>query len=163
MAKVIAFRKSDDFFTATPPLEALRLLLSDLASRPGRGTRSEIKMMVIDAKKAHLHAMAGRELFIELPPEAGGGCARLRRSLCGTRDALALWEAFVAAQLHNLGCVWGRPNACTFAHPQRGLRCIVHGDDFVFTGVGHELAWALSELDKVVLLKVVGCAGVREG
>ena len=36
--------------------------------------------MVIDAKKAHLRAMAGRELFIELPPEAGGGCARLRRS-----------------------------------------------------------------------------------
>jgi len=71
VAKEIAFRRSDDFFAATPPLEALRLLLSDLASRLGRGTRSEIKMMVIDAKKAHLHAMAGRELFIELPPERG--------------------------------------------------------------------------------------------
>ena len=81
VAKEMAFRNNDDFFAATPPLEALRLLLSDLASRLGRGTRSEIKMMVIDAKKAHLRAMAGRELFIELPPEAGGGCARLRRSL----------------------------------------------------------------------------------
>ena len=97
-------------------------------------------MMVIDAKKAHLRAMAGRELFIELPPEKGGGCARLRRYLYGTRDAAALWEAFVAAQLQNLGIVRGRSNVCTFAHPQRGLRCIVHGDDFVFTGVGHELA-----------------------
>jgi hypothetical protein len=81
VAKEIAFRRSDDFFAANPPLEALRLLLSDLASRPRRGTRSQTKMMVIDANKAYLHAMAGRELFIELPPEAGGGCARLRRSL----------------------------------------------------------------------------------
>ena len=104
-------------------------------------------MMVIDAKKAHLHAMAGRELFIELPPEAGGGCARLRRSLYGTRDALALWEAFVVAQLQNLGFARGRPIAYTFAHPQRGLKRIVHGDDFVCTGVGHELAWVRSELE----------------
>ena len=28
LAKEIAFRKNDDFFAATPPLEALRLLLS---------------------------------------------------------------------------------------------------------------------------------------
>ena len=60
----------------------------------------------------------------------------------------------MAAQLHNLGFARGRPNACTFAHPQRGLRCIVHGDDCVFTGVGHELAW-----NKVVLLKVLGVLG----
>jgi hypothetical protein len=35
----------------------------------------------------------------------------------------------------------------------------VHGDDFVFTGVGHELAWARTELERVVLLKVVGVLG----
>ena len=159
VAEEIAFRANDDVFAATPPLEALRLLLSDIASRHGRGTRPEIKMMAIDASKAHLHAMAGRELYIELPPEAGGGCARLRRSLYEIRDALALWEAFVAAGLHNLGFVRGRSNACACAHPRRGLRCIAHGDDFAFTGVGHELAWVRSELEKVMLLKVVGVLG----
>ena len=35
----------------------------------------------------------------------------------------------------------------------------MHGDDFVFPGVAHELAWARQELEKVVLLKVVGVLG----
>jgi hypothetical protein len=39
----------------------------------------------------------------------------------------------------------------------------VHGDDFVFTGVGHELAWARTELERVVLLKVVGVLGFGTG
>ena len=71
-------------------------------------------MMVLDAKKAHLHAAAERELFIELPPEAGGGYARLLRSLYGARDAPALWEAFAARQLQGLGLQRGcRTPACS--------------------------------------------------
>ena len=42
VAKEIAFRKGDYFFAATPPLEALQLPLSDLASRLGRGTRQRL-------------------------------------------------------------------------------------------------------------------------
>ena len=38
VAKEIAFRRSDDFFAATPPLEALRALLSAVASSSLRGT-----------------------------------------------------------------------------------------------------------------------------
>ena len=95
----------------------------------------ETKFMVLDAGKAQLHAAAERNLFIELPPEAGGGCARLLRPLCGTRDAPALWESFAAGQLQRLGFRRGHSNACVFAHSARGLRCLLHGDDFVFTGV----------------------------
>ena len=80
VAKDIAFKKDDSFYAATPPLEALRLLLSGMATDRQIGA-NETKMMVLDAKKAHLHAAAERELFIELPPEAGGGFARLLRSL----------------------------------------------------------------------------------
>ena len=93
-----------------------------------------MKLMVLDAKKAHLHAKAERDLYVELPAEAGGGYARLIRSLYGTRDAPALWEAYAAAQLQALGFQRGRSNACVFFHPGRGLRCLVHGDDFVVTG-----------------------------
>ena len=96
VAKEIAFWKSDDFFAATPPLEALRMLISRAAT--GRTTSAGgRKIMVIDARKAHLHAMTERDVFVELPPEIRkpGVCARLRRCLYGTRDAPARWEVFL--------------------------------------------------------------------
>ena len=70
----------------------LRLILSEAASqsdKPGR----ELKLMLLDAKKAHLHAMAEREIYVELPPERArpGSCCLLRRCLYGTRDAPRLW------------------------------------------------------------------------
>ena len=69
VAKDIATYKSDLFHSATPPLEALRLLLSHAAS--GRKTESGgRKLMVIDAKKAHLHAFTTRDTYVDLPPEA---------------------------------------------------------------------------------------------
>ena len=57
VAQEVNTYKEDAFFAATPPLEALRLLLSHVATgRKGRfGGR---KLMVLDAKKAHLHADA---------------------------------------------------------------------------------------------------------
>ena len=58
VAKEFATYKSAEFFAATPPLEALRMMISHAASgrANGRGGR---KILVIDARKAHLHAMAG--------------------------------------------------------------------------------------------------------
>ena len=55
VAKDFALTKTDEFFAAMPPIEALRILLSFTASgrQNGRGGR---KVMVMDAKKAHLHA-----------------------------------------------------------------------------------------------------------
>ena len=40
VAKDIAFYKSDEFFAATPPLEAMRLILSEAASQGPPATRS---------------------------------------------------------------------------------------------------------------------------
>ena len=118
VAKDFANTRDDAFFAATPPLEALRLLLSDMMSGTAGGAE-ETKLMVLDAKKAHLHAWAERDLFVELPAEAGGGFARLVRSLYGTRDAPALWEAYAAAQLTALGFRRGRSNACVYWHPPK--------------------------------------------
>ncbi len=50
VVKEIATYKTDDFFAATPPLEASRLLLS-LAASGAQDTKIE----VLDARKAHLH------------------------------------------------------------------------------------------------------------
>jgi hypothetical protein len=153
-------QRNDDFFAATPPLEALRLLLSHVASHGG-----ELKIEVIDARKAHLHAFVDRAIFVHLPPEDArpGFCARLRRCLYGTRDAPKRWEAFLADQLRKLGFAQGRASPCCFQHSSRDLRCVVHGDDFVFAGPVGELNWARAMMAECFLTKVVGRLGGGAG
>ena len=80
----------------------------------------------------------------------------MRRSLYGPRHAPALWEAYAAAQLQSLGCVWCRPNACKFAHPLSVLRSIVHGDGVFFIGTAQGVVLARRELEKTVVLNLVG-------
>eukprot|EP00969_Alexandrium_andersonii_P359433 15453206-Alexandrium_andersonii.AAC.1 len=60
VANDVAFYKVDSMFAATHPLEALRLPLSDLATRrrgcaSGR-RRGAQKPLLIDERKAHLRA-----------------------------------------------------------------------------------------------------------
>ena len=66
--KEFANTKSDDFFSITLPLEALRLLLSHAASGRSSSTGGR-KVLVVDARQAHWHAFAERNL-------ARGPCAR---------------------------------------------------------------------------------------
>ena len=54
------------------------MLLSGMRSEVRRGA-DEVKLMILEAKKAQLHAKAEWDLFVQLPAEAGGGCARLVR------------------------------------------------------------------------------------
>ena len=124
----------------------------------GRGGR---KLLVIDAKKAHLHAFIEREVFVNLPPEASkpGMCARLRRCLYGTRDASQRWEAFLASELRRHGLTQGKASPCVFTHTSRDLRCVVHGDDFVFAGADSDLDWITKCMHESFLVKVVGRLG----
>ena len=48
VAKDIAFHKSDAFFSVTPPLEAMRPLLSEAASQGNRAEQA-LKVMLLDA------------------------------------------------------------------------------------------------------------------
>ena len=56
----------------------MRLILSEAASRGMKGR--ELKVQLLDAKKAHLNAPAVRPIFVELPPERAkeGYCCRLK-------------------------------------------------------------------------------------
>ncbi len=160
VVKEIATYKSDDFFAATPPLEALRLLLSMAAS-----SGHDVKVEVLDARKAHLHAFADRTVFVRLPPELDepGWCARLVRCLYGTRDAPKRWEAFLAEQLIALGFAKGRASPCCFFHARLGVRCIVHGDDFVLSGTAGALDEVKARMHERFLLKELGRLGGGQG
>jgi hypothetical protein len=162
VAKDLALTKTDEFFAAMPPLEALRMILSYVASgrKHGRGGR---KVLVIDARKAHIHAYPDRDIFVDLPPEIKakypGMCGWLRRMLYGTRDAPQRWEAYLASELEKLGFIRGKASACVFVHATRDLRCVVHGDDFIFGGDDNELTWIETQMHDSFLIKVIGKLG----
>ena len=77
----------DDVFSATPPLEAVRLLLSMMMTE--KKVVKRYKMMFIDISRAHFHSPARRRLYVELAPERArpGWCGLLTKSMYGTRDA----------------------------------------------------------------------------
>ncbi len=59
----------DDLFAETPPLEAKRMLISRAATRRQDGRMR--KLMFIDARKAHLNPACEKDVYIQLPAEAG--------------------------------------------------------------------------------------------
>ena len=113
--------KDESLFASTPPLEALRFLLSWTATRQKHTGRR--KVLLIDVRKAHLHADAEREVYVQLPPElrdkCPGMCWKLRKCLYGTRDAPKLWEGLCTRTLIGMGFRAGKANAsCRVGFPR---------------------------------------------
>ena len=153
VAQEFASQKRDDLFAATPPLEALKALLSAAVtegigwhSTTGRG--GGMRLDVIDVKKAYFHSPALREVYIKLPPEDAEPrkCGRLLKSLPGTRDAAQSWEVAYSNFLLKNGFVRGLACPCAFFHPGRNIRIVIHGDDINALGHCHELDWLRDEL-----------------
>ena len=86
-------------------------------------------------------------------------CARLVRCLYGTRDAPANWEAFYTEVLTDLGFARGKASSCCFLHSGRGIRAVVHGDDFTLTGVDADLDWIQAKMEEHFLCKINGRLG----
>ena len=74
-----------NLFAATPPLEAIRLLLSKHSQRAP--SNKHLKLGFLDITKAYFNATPTRDLG--LPP---GSVGRPVRCCYGTRDAGMLWE-----------------------------------------------------------------------
>ena len=92
VATEIRPRGKEAIFSATPPLESLRLLVSYLASEDPDGNSDPFKMVLADVSRAHFYAPSVRNVFIELPPEDEGAkvpgrCGKLNRTMYGTLDA----------------------------------------------------------------------------
>ena len=58
----------DDLFSATPPLEMMRFIMSRQATRRKDGRKR--KTMFFDVKKAHLTPLCEQDVYVELPGEA---------------------------------------------------------------------------------------------
>ena len=63
-------------------------------------------LMSNDVSRADFYAPATRNMYVELPEEAGHGpgkCAKLLKSLYGTRDAATNWSKAYTEILEKMG------------------------------------------------------------
>ena len=137
--KVKGDKREVDTFAAMPPMEAKRVLLRMAmldGAVDGDAAKGGAKLMFTDIKKAHLNGKLAEDeyAYVQLPLEAGGGVARLRRWLYGMRQAASTWEEDYAKRFDKIGFVRGRSATTVFWHPESGVLMVVWGDDFTFFG-----------------------------
>ena len=86
----------------------------------------------------------------------------IRDRLYGCRPVGQAWEDHYALVLVQAGFRRGVSSPVMFYHPKRELWCVVHGDDFVFTGVQEDLDFALGLMKKEYEIKNRGTLGPSE-
>ena len=141
----------EDLFAATPAWELKRVLMARTATRGKRGAR---KLLLIDAKKAHLNPKCEKDVFIQLADEAGGGVGKLRFWLYGFRPAAAAWEEHYARKFVEHGFRRGVANPVCFHHVKRDISVVVHGDDFTISAAEDDLNWIEQEINGWFEVKV---------
>ena len=144
VGREVKYDKRLDLFSATPPLETLKVLISMCARR--QHDHEPCRMAVVDIKRAYFYAKARRAVFIEIPIEDRedgdeGMVGQLQLSLYGTRDAAQNWAAEYTAFLIKIGFVVGKASPCNFVHNERKIALTVHGDDFTIIGNNMQLKW----------------------
>ena len=119
-----------------------------LLSRAATFTRSRVerKLMLVDAKKAHLNPRCLDDVYIELPEEARaatGTCRKRELWLYSFRKAASEWEQFYSQRLEEVGFRRGVGCPVLFYNPDRDVAMAVHGDDFVMCGHDSDLQWVV--------------------
>ena len=174
VARELRLPGEDAIFAPTPPLEALRTVLS-LAATNVEGLRKHIydpksdmrtQVAVIDISRAYFNAAKDHvndPTYVELPEEdpqrANGQCGLLKVHMYGTRAAAEGWHDEYAGFLESLGFVRGDASACVFRHKQRHLVVSVHGDDFTYGGPKASIDWVKSRMLERYELTEVGRIG----
>ena len=163
-----------DFFASMPPITALRILFTIAVTKKVPNKDGKLIpldpttcLIFIDIKKAYFWSPARRQLLVEqwrchrkwAIRQTWSDCSRLRKSLYGTRDAPANWEAAIKHVMLALGFLQARSNACLYFHEERNMRIEVHGDDFTGVGPKSELEWFASELKKFWTVDLRGILG----
>lgn len=82
--------RDDMLYAATPPLEALRVVLSNAATWRNDGQPGRRAVMINDVRRAYLYAKATKVLYVQIPEEdpdyEPGKLGRLKLCHYGTRD-----------------------------------------------------------------------------
>ena len=73
---------------------------------------------------------------------------KFEKSLCGTRDAALNYQKEVWKFMQSQGFVAGKYNSSTYLHKAKGIKVMVHGEDFVSSGSRSSLKWFKAQLEK---------------
>ena len=136
-ATEVAYDARGDTHAGTPPLSAIRFLLSSAATK----RRGRYRCVAIhDITCAFLHASMEGEtpVVIVLPPGMGppGMRGHLRVALYGTRRASFLWGEKVATTFASEGFKRSRTCGQVFWHADRDVESTIHGDDLLTVASG---------------------------
>ena len=133
--------RDDALYAATPPLEALRLVISHAATHPENG--SERMVMANDVRRACSYAKITQNVYFESPKEdkmyGSGILGKLKLCLYGTRDAAKGSEETLSAHLEGVGFVRGRGHLCVLHDAEGGIKTLVHGEDYVSAGTSEAM------------------------
>ena len=140
VARQIRQAGEDAIFAPTPPLEALRSILSmattDFPGQPEhvRDGKSERRTQIsaVDASRAYFNAATDddKPTYVMLPPEDPDHkekCGILGKHMYGTRATADGWQQEYSTLLIQLGFKQGAASPNIFHHPDRGIFCSVHG------------------------------------
>ena len=64
-----------------------------------------------------------------------------------------MWQETLSAHLEGIGFVRGRGHPCVFYQPQKNIKTLVHGDDYVSAGSTESMARLEAELSKAYEIK----------
>jgi len=127
----------------------------------GRGNKLEF----IDVRRAYFHAKARRLVYVKLPEEDNeeGQCGRLIQVMYGTRDAAQTWECEYVEFMEGIGFRRGQSTPCIFWHKEKGIRAVIHGDDFTLLGNEVALDWFRERIKAKFEVKFRGRLGPGNG
>ena len=125
----------ESIFSATPPVETLRVLLSVACQEDVFRVEDPFLITTADVIRADFYADAVRDVYVRLPdgdPKAKqpGVCGNLRKTMYGSLDAAQRWGEHDAQVLEAGGFSRGTASPCHFFHKGLQTYILVHGDDF---------------------------------
>jgi hypothetical protein len=153
-------------FAATPPLEALRFMLSLAMTEQAEDRLAEVVLAFLDISRAHLHSPIRRDVFVKACKEdvdcPEGYCWKLLKAMYGLRDAGAAFDKKVEVSSEAMGFKVGLFSPCLCYNPATKVRFFRHGDDFVVLGSRAAVKNYAEELGKYLIVKVRGVLGPRK-
>ena len=127
----------DDLFAGTPPLSAVKFLISNLCSNGKDGIQDK-RFMILDVKRAFLYGNIEEPIYITLPDEdpksKQGYVGRLVKAMYGTQSAPLIWQKLCKRVMESNGFESCITSPCCYFHPKRDIRVVTHVDDFACTG-----------------------------
>ena len=141
-------------------------MLMSMAVTEGIGYRGNDKkggntLEFIDVRRAYFRARVRRLVYVRLPEEDNqeGMCGRLNKAMYGALDAAQNWEMEYVEFMESIGFRRGQSTPCIFWHVEKGIRAVIHGDDFTLLGNEASLDWFRERIQEKFEVKFRGRLG----